>query len=164
MEEIVIKPQILFKDYFKVSLGLVLNRPIYWILVSSFVLMLLVVLLDPQSTFSDIGPILLWLLLFPAMMVYAVYQHVKKTIFDQPRIKEDIRFIITNDYFQEKGESFEIKYFWKDLKKITETNAYFLLFIASRKALVIRKADLDPTQYKEIRRLLGTLPIKTKLK
>lgn len=115
--------------------------------------------IEDINTFSIIKPYI-YLIFFVGLFTFSMYRITKKQISQNPKIKENISYILNNEYFQEKGESFEIKYYWKEVIKIVEKKDFFLIFIAKNKAIVIKKIDLKNNQYNELNELFKSLNLK----
>ena len=73
------------------------------------------------------------------IMIYFVYYSTKRMINNNPRLNENIQYVINSEYISEKGDSFEMKHFWKDIVKIEEKDNWYLIYIQKIRALVIRK-------------------------
>lgn len=65
---------------------------------------------------------------------------------------------------EEVGDSFNMKFFWKDLKKITEKKDWFLIYLEKNSAKVLNKSDLKNNQYNELKQLFNSIDIKKSLK
>ncbi|WP_460573999.1 YcxB family protein [Flavobacterium koreense] len=105
----------------------------------------------------------LFLLLFPIALIFAIYRFTKKTL-SNIKLKENINIKFNSESFEDIGETFNMKYFWKDIFKIVEKRDWFLIYITNDVAKVIRKADLKDNQYNELKELFGSLNIKKSLK
>ena len=101
--------------------------------------------------------------LFLSFFIFSIFRKTKKSILENPRLKENIIYIINNKSFQEKGDSFDLKYFWENIKKIVEEKDFFLIYVAKNNAIVIKKTDLKDNQYIELKELFNSLNIKKKL-
>jgi len=100
----------------------------------------------------------------PFFIYLLTYKAVKKQINNNPRIKEDITYIFNIEYFQEKGETFEVKHFWKNILKIVEKKDMFLFYIGKNSAMILQKTDLKDNQYNELKQLFNSIDIKKSLK
>lgn len=166
-KEIIIEPNFDVKTTFKATL-LVLLSSRYMIYIICLLLLFTFnifgsILIEEIDMFSVLQPIII-LVLFISVYVFLTYRNTKKQILENPRIKENIVYTLNNEYFQEKGDSFEIKHFWKNIIKVVEKKEYFLIYVAKNKANFIRKSDLKNTQYDELKELLSSLNIKKSLK
>ncbi len=167
-KEVIIKPSFDVKSTFNASLLVLMSTKLK--LYSLF--LLTIILINLFSNFAleektDIISIIIPFLIFPTIIllsVFFIYRSTKKQIEENPRLKENIVYILNNEYFQEKGDSFEIKHFWKNIIKVVEKKDFFLIYIAKNKANFIRKSDLKNTQYDELKELLSSLNIKKSLK
>lgn len=65
---------------------------------------------------------------------------------------------------EEIGDTFNIKFFWKDLKKITEKSNSFYIYTEKNTAKVLLKSDLKDNQYNELKQLFNSIDIKKSLK
>lgn len=170
-KEIVIKPKYELKEYFKVSLYVTLRHPAYIVLMAIFGIMTLSVLAiltlgilgGISNFFSLFDPVYIVFIIWPVLIVYFTYIKTKKAL-ESPRLKENITIKYTNNFFQETGETFDIKYNWKDIKKIIETKKWFLIYIQSNQAKVIVKKDLNKHEYNDLKELFKSLTIKKSLK
>ncbi len=106
----------------------------------------------------------LMVIFFLTSIIFFSYRGIKKKLLSNPRLKENIFYILNNEYFQEKGDSFEIKHYWKNIVKVVEKKDFFLIYIAKNAALFIRKIDLKENQYDELKELFNSLDIKKSLK
>lgn len=107
---------------------------------------------------------LLMIVFFITILTFLIYRSIKKKILNNPRLKENIFFILNKEYFQEKGDSFEVKHFWENIIKVVENKDFFLIYITKYSALYVRKIDLKENQYDELRGLFNSLDIKKSLK
>lgn len=166
-KEIIIKPNFIFKDYFKANLFLALNKPFYYIMLPLSLFFLLFDLYQISKGSKKIivlidFPDLIFILL-PLMILFSVYKQTK-TRLSNVKLKENIFIKFNTEYLEDNGESFNLKYFWKDIFKIVEKKEWFLIYIDKKQAKVIRKADLKDNQYNELKELFSSLPIKKSLK
>lgn len=151
MKEIIIKPTFPFKDYFLVNLSIYKKIPIVWISLIGFFIFLVTkdhIYITEKGDFQFNGTlgdisfkVFLFLLMFGSL-IFSIYRSTKKQIKKNPRINENINYIFNNEYFMEKRESFEVKHFWKNIKKIEEKNNWYLVYVQKLRALVVRKEDL----------------------
>ncbi len=166
-KEIIIKPHFVFKDYFKANLFLALNKPFYFIIFPLTIFFLsfdIYYMIQGSKSFIELlfFPDLIFILL-PLITLFTVFKHTKTRLSDV-KLKENILIKFNDDCLEDVGESFKMKYFWKDIFKIVEKNDWFLIYITKNMAKVIRKADLKDNQYKELKELFGSLNIKKSLK
>jgi hypothetical protein len=166
-KEIVIKPHFVFKDYFKANLFFALNKPFYYIMLpaSFFFLCFDIYYMNQGSKrfiellyFPDVVFILL-----PIIILISVFKLTKARL-SNIKLKENITIKFNNEFLEDVGESFNMKYFWKDIFKIVEKREWFLIYIDKKCAKVIRKADLKDNQYNELKELFNSLNIKKSLK
>lgn len=167
-KEIIIKPSFDIKSTFKASLFVGIGNINKYLLYFAFMVLLYAISYfetDKKLKKITIG----WfpfILIFPMLIIFTIYAHYKNSksqIEKNPRIKEDITFILTEDFFQEKGESFDLKHYWKNLYQIVEKKDIFLIYTLKNKALLIKKSDLIDNQYQEIKELFNSLNIKKSL-
>lgn len=104
------------------------------------------------------------IILLPLFIYLLTYKAVKKEINHNPRIKENIKYIFNTEYFQEKGETFEVKHFWKNIIKIVEKKDMFLFYLNKNRAILLQKTDLKDNQYNELKQLFNSIEIKKSLK
>ena len=165
-KEIVIKPKYELKEYFKVNLYLAFSTLPYKIfsffIIIMFLLMLANILL---GTINELlfEPVHLIFILYPLIAIYLIYLRTKKSL-QNPKLKETVTIKFNNSFFEEIGETYNIKYNWKEIYNIKETNKWFLIFIQKKQAKVIIKSDLKDNQYNELKELLSSLNIKKSLK
>jgi uncharacterized protein YneF (UPF0154 family) len=163
--EIILKPTFDAKTIFKASLSINANKKI----TAYFIALAVVFGINYYNSNRSDG-LFFWitftiiLLLYGALVMYKTYSASKKQITSNPRIKENIIYTINNDFFQEKGESFDIKYFWKDVFKVVEKKDFFLIYVQKCVAKIIKKEDLKDNQYNELKVLFNSLDIKKSLK
>ncbi len=120
-------------------------------------------LLDKFDIFSLLQTIII-LVFFLFLFIFSIYRNTQKKILENPRLKENIIYTINKEYFQEKGDSFEVKHFWKNVFKVVEKEEFFLIYISKNKANFIKKSDLKDNQYNELKELFSSLNIKKSLK
>ena len=160
-KEVIIKPSFDVKSTFNASLLVLMSTKLK--LYSLF--LLTIILINLFSNFAleektDIISIIIPFLIFPTIIllsVFFIYRSTKKQIEENPRLKENIVYILNDEYFQEKGDSFEIKHFWKNIIKVVEKKDFFLIYIAKNKATFIRKSDFKNTHYDELKEFLSSL-------
>ncbi|MGO4770707.1 YcxB family protein [Flavobacterium sp. W22_SRS_FK3] len=105
-----------------------------------------------------------FIILFPLFLSFSIYRGTKKQINENPRLKEDIRYIFNNECFLEKGDTFEVKHFWKNLFKIVEKKDMFLFYTTKNRAIILQKKDLTDNQNNELKQLFNSIDIKKSLK
>ncbi|GAB3711235.1 hypothetical protein GCM10028861_04780 [Flavobacterium koreense] len=166
-KEIVIKPNFVFKDYFKVYLYLFFCKKIFKAILVFYVILVLIFIFQFGISNFNLMELFsasyLFLLLFPIALIFAIYRFTKKTL-SNIKLKENINIKFNSESFEDIGETFNMKYFWKDIFKIVEKRDWFLIYITNDVAKVIRKADLKDNQYNELKELFGSLNIKKSLK
>jgi hypothetical protein len=102
-------------------------------------------------------------ILLPLMILFSIYK-LTQTRLSNVKLKENIFIKFNTQYLENVGDSFNMKYFWKDIFKIVERKEWFLIYIDKKCAKVIRKADLKYNQYNELKELFSSLHIKKSLK
>ena len=102
-------------------------------------------------------------ILLPLMILFSVYKQTK-TRLSNVKLKENIFIKFNTQYLEDFGESFNMKYFWKDIFKIVEKKEWFFIYMDKKHAKVIRKADLKDNQYNELKELFSSLNVKKSLK
>ena len=107
---------------------------------------------------------LLLIVVLPIFFYFLSYRSIKKQLDSNPRYKEQILYILNNEFIEEKGDSFAVKHFWKNLYEIVEKKNMFLIFTSKNRAILIKKSDLKQNQYQELKYLFNSLEIKKKLK
>ena len=166
-KEIVIKPNFIFKDYFKVNLYEYWNRPSFKIV--SIAISIIIILNIINFSINEISleeifsSSFLFILFYPLIVIFSVYRYTKK-ILSSPKLKENISISFNSNYLEDVGESFNMKYYWKDLKKIIEKKEWFLIYVENNCPKVIRKADLKDNQYSDLKNLFNSINIKKSLK
>jgi amino acid permease len=165
-KEIIIKPTFDIKSSFKATLQVLLGSK----LILLIILILMVIFNNIFVNFNNIEISLIETItsilvipLFLSFFIFSIFRKTKKSILENPRLKENIIYIINNKSFQEKGDSFDLKYFWENIKKIVEEKDFFLIYVAKNNAIVIKKTDLKDNQYIELKELFNSLNIKKKL-
>jgi mRNA-degrading endonuclease YafQ of YafQ-DinJ toxin-antitoxin module len=168
-KEIVVKPSYNIESYLRANFY-VLFKPWYIFLYSFLLLVGAMNFLDYYFDIShnyetiDFPPFSLVIILVPLFLYYSFRKMIKKQLNENPRIKEDISYIFNDEYFQEKGETFEVKHFWKNLTKVVEKKDMFLFYTTKNKALLLQRVDLNDNQYKELKQLFNSIDIKKSLK
>lgn len=166
-KEIIIKPNFVFKDYFKVYLYLYWNRPFFKIISTVVLLIIIFNVLTSLKNDFELNELFnssfIFILSFPLIIIYSVYRYTKKVL-ASPKLKENISISFNENYMEDIGESFKMKYYWKDIKKIVEKKDWFLIYVEKNLAKVIRKEDLKDYQYKELKQLFNSIDIKKSLK
>ena len=104
------------------------------------------------------------IIILPLFIYFSIRKKLKKQITENPRIKEDISYIFNNEYLQEKGDTFEVKHFWKNLIKIVEKKDMFLFYTTKNTGILLQRLDLNDNQYNELKQLFNSLDIKKSLK
>lgn len=99
----------------------------------------------------------------PFFFYFLSYRSIKKQLESNPRYKEQIFYVLNNDFLEEKGDSFAVKHFWKNLYQIVEKKNMFLIFTLKNRAILIKKSDLKQNQYQELKSLFNSLEIKKKI-
>lgn len=164
-KQIIINPKFIFKEYFKVNLYLafstLLNKVIlilnmcalFFILVGTFF-----------STTNNLTfePLII-ITLYSTILIFSIYIKTKKSL-QNPKIEEVITLTFNNSFFEEIGETYNIKYNWKEIYNIKETNKWILIFLQGKQVKVVVKSDLEDNQYDELKELLSSLNIKKSLK
>lgn len=167
-KEIIVKPTFDVKSFFKATLSVLFGPLKFFPIIIVLSLILTIVLYFSSDIFSDedifsiLKPIL-FLILFSFFFVFYIYKISKKQITENPRLKENIIYILNEEYFQEKGETFEVKHFWNNIYKVIEKKEFFLIYTHKNKANYIKKSDLKDNQYNDIKGLFNSLSIKKKL-
>ena len=170
-KEIIVKPSFNIKSTIKGTFY-ILFKPWYIFFFSFLVLVCVFNFLDsylnifnnyttPSEDFPTFG---IFIVLFPLFICFSIYKSTKKQINGNPRLKEDISYIFSNEYFQEKGETFEVKHFWKNLTKIVEKKDMFLFYTNKNRAIILQRVDLNNNQYNELKHLFNSIDIKNSLK
>ena len=154
-EEIIIKPSFDFKTVFKANLYMSFNRLASKILVVFAALFIISILLAyfvieggfKNEVISSLieSPILYMFLLYPFLLTYLTY-HITKKSLKNYRLSEDIKQTFNNAFFQEKGQSFDIKHNWNKLLKVKKKKDYFLIYQAKSRANIIPKQSFKKEQ------------------
>nr|WP_321231666.1 YcxB family protein [uncultured Psychroserpens sp.] len=173
-QDIVIKPKFEHEDLVKVNLGLYSKIPLMWIapLVLCYLFFFKPYLDQNSQGFvpqpsDELFPYLqIAVVIFILCVFYfSIRRSTKKMLNNNPRIKEDISYMCNAESFTEKGDTFEIKHFWKDLHKIEEKKKWYLIYIQKRRAIIVRKEDFDSEEsHANFRTLIDSISINTKLK
>jgi hypothetical protein len=165
-KEIVIKPHFVFKDYFKVYLYLFFGKMIFKLIFIFYFILILTFIYDygiRSLNLIELASSSYLLLIFPIALIFAIYRYTKKTLSNK-KLKEKITIRFNIEYLEDVGETFNMKYFWKDIFKLVEKKEWFLIYVTKDVAKVIRKADLKDNQYNELKELFNSLNIKKSLK
>ncbi len=168
-KEIIIKPNYVFKDYFRLNLYMIIRKP-FVVIIISFTLLIFIfsslgylISNNRAYIFNSLKPFYAFSILFPSLIIFRIYRFTKKSL-ENPKLKENINIKLNNEFIEDNGETFNMKYFWKDIFKIVEKKSWFLIYIDKKFAKVIRKADLKDNQYNELKELFSSLIIKKSLK
>ncbi|MFM7018659.1 YcxB family protein [Flavobacterium sp.] len=166
-KEIIVKPNFIFKDYFKINLYLLVNKPYYYIIGPLSILFLSfdIHLIYPNEKkliellfFPDVC-----FLALPLLIIWAAYS-ITKSRLSNKKLEENIYIKFNSECIEDVGESFNMKYYWREIFKIVEKENWFLIYLNKKSAKVIRKADLVENQYNELKELFNSLNIKKSLK
>lgn len=162
--QITIKPTFDVKSIFNATISIFWGSRIMIFLIIFIALQLVNVFLNGWQYLNSWWPFFFGIVILGAIMPLAFYQASKKQMKDNPKLKEDIHYTLNHEYFFEKGESYEVKYFWKEVVKVQEKKDFFLIYIRKNAAKLIKKSDLQDNQYNELKTLFKSLPIKKSLK
>ncbi|WP_299617339.1 YcxB family protein [uncultured Tenacibaculum sp.] len=157
LKEIKIKPTFLVKDVFKVNVYLVFKTWKAWAILF-FLIYFFIIKNDSDSlniaTLKSLGLVIGILAFF-----FSLYKKSKKLISENPRLKENIHFIFNQEYFEEKGETFSVKHYWKNIFKVEEKREWFLIYIKKSNAMIVRKDDLKE-QITDFNKLIKDINLK----
>lgn len=167
-KEIIVKPSFNISSAMKATYY-ILWKPWYYIFFSFLLFAAFFGLADyffstldnPNKDFPTFG---LVIIILPFFVYFTIRKAIKKQITENPRIKEDISYIFNNEYLQEKGETFEVKHFWKNLIKIVEKKDMFLFYTTKNRGILLQRIDLKDNQYSELKQLFNSIDIKKSLK
>ena len=172
--EINIKPRFNFKMLFCANLYLLINKPFAYIISAFYLLFFLsstfLFFMGEQDfvfeIFSEVKKQPLFYIMFclPFLFILLIYYSTKKQFNNNYRLKEDFVFIFNSEYFQEKGETFDLKHYWNKLLRVTERKSYFLIYHNRNRANVIPKDSFDNDKLLEFKTLLNSIDIKKKFK
>jgi hypothetical protein len=162
--QIIIKPTFDAKSIFWASITVGLGSRFIIFFIAFFSIITLNILLSGANHFDSWMPFLIMMVIMPVLVFWGTYRRSKKAFNDNPKLKEDITYTLNNEYFFEKAETYEVKYFWKEVFKIQEKKDFFLIYIRKNVAKIIKKSDLKDNQYNELKTLFNSLPIKKSLK
>ena len=133
-KEIIINPKYELKEYFKVNLYLAFSTLTYKIfsffIIIMFLLMLVNILLGTMNELL-FEPVHLIIIIYPFIAIYLIYLRTKKSL-QNPKLKEAVTMKFNNSFFEEIGQTYNIKYDWKEIYSIKETNKWFLIYIILR--------------------------------
>ncbi|WP_442265366.1 YcxB family protein [Tenacibaculum sp. ZS6-P6] len=157
IKEIKIKPTFLVREIFKVNVYLMSKSWKTWALLFFLIYFFIIKSLnDPINTVALKSLALVICVLF---FFLSLYKKSKKLISENPRLKEDIYFIFNQEYFEEKGDTFSVKHYWKNVIKIEEKRDWFLVYIKKSNAMIIRKNDLKE-QITDFKKLIKNINLK----
>ncbi|BCY28285.1 YcxB family protein [Flavobacterium okayamense] len=163
-QDIIVTPTFDIKSTFKASLLVFKNQKIALYGIAILLFLILNFYLKDALDLINLWVPLLVFILFISFTIYSIYKTSKRQIQENPRLKEKIIYILNEDYFQEKGETFEVKHFWKDIFKVVEKNEFFLIYTYKNRANFIKKSDLRNNQLNDLKELFNSLNIKKSLK
>lgn len=164
-KEIVIKPNYVFKDYFKVNLYMLIRKPFVIIFISFTILFIVISSLgylisnNKENIFDSLKPFYAFIILFPSLIIFRIHGFTKKSL-ENPKLKEDIEICFAQNHFEETGQTFSVKYLWTEIFKIVEKKECFLIFLEKNVVKIIRKTDLKDNQYNELKELFNSIDIK----
>lgn len=170
-KEIIIKPKYTFKEYLKFVFINRFNTFTFKIVIIIAFIMLIFDFLywlnlidksifqDGLPSFNIIFPLLVFLIL-PIL----IFSSTKKSFNNNFRLKEDFSIIFNSEYFQEKGETFDVKTPWKNLKLVSENKNNFLIKHSKQLTSFYPKRFFTNQQIIEFRKLIRSIDIKNKLK
>ena len=155
---IIIRPNYIFWDYFKINFYILVNKLSYYIIIPfSFIFISLDIYYINTGQKKAIEliefPSIVFLLL-PFIIFLSVYRITKHSLSNK-KLKEDIKIIINSQYVDYQGETFNIKYSWADFLKLKETKNWFLFYVNKKQAQVIRKKDLNDEQLVYVQQILA---------
>ena len=173
-KEIVIKPSFEFKIVFSAMKSMWISKIsnkialfIYLFFMSCLFISLLLIkhsdLMNLLKEFKDDYINLLVVFIIP-LFHYLLFYIKSKNLLKNYRLSENIEFIFNKDFFEEKGDTFDIKHFWDKLYKIKECKNYFLIYQNKNRANIIPKTNITDNQYNELKELFSSLNIKKSLK
>ena len=164
-ETIIIQQSFPIKEYFIATFNMLTNKIVIWFfgVIYFFMLLGFIFFMIAETNEAEISSSSYITFIYPFFLLFALYIGVRMQL-NNPKLKENILQIISKENYYQKGETFEIKYFWNDFIKIEEIKNSFLLYISKKKAIIILKKDLKDNQYKELKELFSSLNIKKSLK
>ena len=166
-KEIVIKPNYVFKDYFKIYLSIYFDKLSNKIISLFIVLIILFNLYNVSNNNIELADVFsgtfIFLLLYPFIILFIKYKQTK-IILSNPKLKEAVFIKINSNGYEILGDSFHIKFNWKEINKIIEKDNCFLIYMAKNDIKIIRKADLKNNQYNELKELFNSIDMKKSLK
>ena len=121
------------------------------------------VVVEEKSTFETLLPFFLVPIIW-GLIIFSAIRGTKRKVLANPKITEKQILTFTQDSFQQKGETYQIEYFWKDLYKIKETKKWFFIYINKASAIVLVKNKLTDNQYNELKSLFDSLIIQKDIK
>jgi hypothetical protein len=170
-KEIVINNNFSTKSYTKAALNVVLPKWLFWVSVILYsilfingIRMLIIEMFSNQFTSNNLMKTEIYAIFFPLFLYFVFSQSIKNKLKKDLENKENICYILNNDFFEIKGDSFITSHSWKDLLRINEVKDFFLVFITKNSFLIINKSDLRENQYNELKELFNSLDIKKSLK
>lgn len=169
-KEIVIKNNFSIETYTKALLNVMLPKPMLFVVIVLFSIFFISavrnVITDAQLgnfTLDSLLKTQILILLLPLVYYLLLTQSLKARSRANPQNIENVYHILTPDFFQVKGDSFDTKYYWKDLSKLKEVKDFFLIFVEKNHFLIINKSDLKANQYQELKQLFNSIEIKKSL-
>jgi len=160
-KRIEIQPKIIAKDLALLSVYVLYRKVRVFLFI--FIVFLILSYSLPLDSFLGVSfpkpslTIILFLIIFPIVIYFGVLKSTKKN----PKIKEDITYIITENFLEQKGESFYVKHAFKDLNKSVETKRWFLIYINKLSIIFINKKDVH-NKLPLLRSLLSNINQKTR--
>lgn len=168
MTELNFKYKINSKDLAKVSMHILFKNRIFYYIPAFLILIACInsynkIKNGSVELMTTVIPFAITLLIL-VLVFYKVKSNSIKNIEKSPRIKEYIQYTISKEFIEEKGETFEIKHFWKNVKKIKETDAWFLIYLNKYQALPLFKKQISNNKINDLRLILNQLKTPKSLK
>lgn len=170
-KEIIIKPKYTLKEYLRFVFTNKFNSFVFKFIIAIAFLMLIFDFLFwfnliERSVFKNGLPTMNIVFPFLIFLGYPtiIYFTTKKSFNNNFRLKEDFSIIFNSEYFQEKGETFDVKTPWKNLKLVSEDKNNFLIKHSKPLTSFYPKRFFTNQQIIEFRELIRSVDIKNRLK
>ncbi|HUH25885.1 MAG TPA: YcxB family protein [Flavobacterium sp.] len=159
-KQIVYKPSFLFKDYLKINYTLFLKKAsvnIIFIVCLIIIITNIIININNSTSLKELISFqMVFFCFIPVIIILIPYQITKMTLSDS-KLKENIQIKINIDELEFLGESFQNKFKWNNVLKITETKKWIILHLDSKKEIIIQKRDITADQQLILKRIIASV-------
>jgi hypothetical protein len=87
-----------------------------------------------------------------------IFRASKKAYFANNQLSEETTYTFENEVINLQGSSYTLKLKWDRLVQVTETDAFFLLYVTRQSSHIIPKAQLSEKEESHLRELIKSIP------